>query len=158
MGRLITYCENSLKLVQQATAQLPGQGNQDQDFRIRSVNRLINLCTRDKSDNTTIEDLARRHIATWDEMTDSATYRFLKRFKVSKFLPVLYYYCLFILALNVHSKGDFCRFMDRDADRCVARTFGGRLCSVPHTSRAGDQIALLRGGRHPYLIRKVGDL
>ncbi|KAG5761556.1 hypothetical protein H9Q72_010327 [Fusarium xylarioides] len=42
-------------------------------------------------------------------------------------------------------------------DQRMAITGSGYLCMVPWSVRAGDRIALLRGGRTPYVLRKAGD-
>ncbi|KAH8885444.1 hypothetical protein GQ53DRAFT_751168 [Thozetella sp. PMI_491] len=108
-------------------------------------------------DDTTAENLAKLHIDTWDNITNSSVHRFLKRFAISRRFPALYYCLLGILALGEDNYEDFCQFMLGDAGRCLARSRGGRLRSTPHASDPGDQIALLHGGRHPYVIREAGD-
>ncbi|KAF5626999.1 heterokaryon incompatibility (het-6OR allele) [Fusarium sp. NRRL 52700] len=42
-------------------------------------------------------------------------------------------------------------------DQRMATTCSGYLSLVPWSARAGDRIALLRGGRTPYVLRKAGE-
>ncbi|KAJ3543485.1 hypothetical protein NM208_g3551 [Fusarium decemcellulare] len=46
--------------------------------------------------------------------------------------------------------------MRRAVDQRMARTKGGYLALVPEPSRVGDQIAILEGGKTPFVLRKVG--
>ncbi|KAG4287373.1 hypothetical protein FPRO06_05025 [Fusarium proliferatum] len=42
-------------------------------------------------------------------------------------------------------------------DQRMAATGSGYLCMLPWPARVGDRIALLRGGRTPYVLRKAGE-
>ncbi|KAH7239838.1 heterokaryon incompatibility protein-domain-containing protein [Fusarium solani] len=42
-------------------------------------------------------------------------------------------------------------------DQRMARTKGGYLALVPETCRVGDEIALLKGGKTPYVVRRDGE-
>lgn len=41
-------------------------------------------------------------------------------------------------------------------ERRLGKTNGGRLCLLPASTEAGDSIALLQGGRTPYILRAAG--
>ncbi|KAF4500718.1 Heterokaryon incompatibility 6, OR allele [Fusarium agapanthi] len=47
--------------------------------------------------------------------------------------------------------------IQRAFDQRMATTCSGYFCLVPWPARASDRIALLRGGRTPYVLRKAGE-
>ena len=42
-------------------------------------------------------------------------------------------------------------------NRWMANTEGGRLALLPGTAELGDKIAVLYGGKLPYILRKIGE-
>jgi hypothetical protein len=39
----------------------------------------------------------------------------------------------------------------------LSSTSDGRLCFTPHSCQVGDRVAVMRGGRHPYIVQDLGD-
>lgn len=102
-----------------------------------------------------------------DRLVKSTIYRIARFIGLHWIAPPLYQVLLAFLWFSFEDDNDdewkmgnnWMDIMRQCADQRPAITRSSRrLCVVPHTSRVGDRISLLRGGRHPYVVRPATDL
>lgn len=128
--------------------------------RFQAVERLLDLLARDIAKPEPVADTAREFLEMQDEINRPILVRLAQRLKLPRYLPSLYGYLLFFLTIVLGDPDDEREDFDHlplEVGRRPAITRDGRLCFAPHTCCISDQVALLRGGRHPYVIRKAGD-
>ncbi|KAK5659690.1 hypothetical protein OQA88_900 [Cercophora sp. LCS_1] len=103
----------------------------------------------------------RRHSLVWDYITECGWFRFTNNLR---FFPTIYGVVLsawFLAAEDPSHWEDVLDFTDGIRDVGMARgsrlavTKGKLACLVPARCSAGDKVVLLRGGRHPYVVRRV---
>jgi hypothetical protein len=60
--------------------------------------------------------------------------------------------------MNTHAEGlEFLNYSLIAEGRSLCVTTSGRICLTPSETRVGDSVAILYGGRTPYILRPIGD-
>jgi hypothetical protein len=144
-------------LVKFAERLRPRQQSSNND-RPHPIAQLISLLKRDAV-GMSADLIAEEWLEYLEQMFNFGAYHKLRRLRLDKLLlPLhnfLYGFLIFLDgADNTLSDGFVC--ICRNLGLRPAITRHGRLCLTPHTCRTGDRIALLRGGRHPYIVRRAG--
>lgn len=94
-------------------------------------------------------------------LDDSKTDATLKKLGLQNRSPRLYYWAIgkayhYRMDMDNHMSWLMALFHLRWAvDQRMARTKSGYLAIIPESSKVGDHIALLEGGKTPYVLRKV---
>ncbi|KAN0089924.1 Heterokaryon incompatibility protein (HET) domain containing protein [Hyaloscypha variabilis] len=144
-------------LVKFAERLRPRQQSSNND-RPHPIAQLISLLKRDAVD-LSADLIAEEWLKFLEKMFNFGAYHKLRRLRLDKLLLPLYnFFYGFLIFL------DLANYALSDGFVCICRNLGlrpaitrhGRLCLTPHTCRTGDRIALLRGGRHPYIVRRAG--
>lgn len=136
------------------------------DARSQSANRLLGISMSAGTGNPTAQDV-QEFLDAQQDLPEPAWIRFLRFLQLHKLLPWLYHslYGSWLLYLSATDDDDEDDSIDRGygpdgiASKACQRpavTRGGYLCFVPHTCVVGDRVALLRGGRRPYVVRDAG--
>ncbi|KAF5565494.1 heterokaryon incompatibility (het-6OR allele) [Fusarium phyllophilum] len=135
---------------------MPNETRMDAFLTTMLINRIPLSADRRDSLNI-LEQL----LKTAFEMTKSEIV--MKHLHVSHLLPKLYHILLGHRKLKTIDMSDPLALgislinLHWAIDQRMATTGSGYLCMVPGNTRAGDQIALLHGGRTPYVLRKAGE-
>ncbi|KAF5605998.1 heterokaryon incompatibility (het-6OR allele) [Fusarium subglutinans] len=135
---------------------MPGETRMDA-FLITMLSDRV-LLTADRRE---VLDSLEQAMKTTFDMTKSGIV--LNQLHISHFLPKLYHNLLGyrkLMSIDVSEPMGFGHAvynLQWAIDQRMATTRSGYLCMVPWSTRAGDRIALLQGGRTPYVLRKVGN-
>jgi hypothetical protein len=156
MGALVGLCQRLMEFAQRASPRPEQQSPND------GLNSLAHLLGALKGD-LIIEEMdddakdAKTLLKFWDRIANARVYRIFRRLGFQRLFPFLYKYLLGILVcISLQSEDidmEGSGFLSIGIDRRPALTQKGRLCFTRHTCRVGDHVALLRGGRHPYIVR-----
>ncbi|EXA44155.1 hypothetical protein FOVG_05658 [Fusarium oxysporum f. sp. pisi HDV247] len=134
---------------------MPGETRMDAFLTTLLSNRIWLIADRRK-----ILDYLEKSIRTTFDMTKSGTV--LNQLHLSQLAPNLYHKFLgyrkacSIDETDIISFGKSLTYVRLAFDQRMATTRPGYLCMVPWPARAGDRIALLQGGRTPYVLREAG--
>lgn len=156
MGAFIHFSGRAMEFAERAS---PDQ--EDGNNRLHCLSQLISAFKHDIVSSELDEQKgAEAFCKFWDFITMSKACRIFRLFGLHWISPFLYKYLLAYLAKSLADEED----VDADIEAvgffalCIDQRPAltrreRRLCVVPHTCRVGDQVALLRGGRHPYIVR-----
>jgi len=160
--RMGSFIQQTGRLIRFAERALPGGGD-GSGGRSPNLTQLVRTFFRGVADPEWDEHKAAETLYKMqDTIAESRLLRLCRRFGLHWILPPLYT-CLLALEVVDHDEEsddddeEPLGFLIQCIDHRPALTrLGRRFCTVPHTCRVGDQVALLRGGRHPYVVRPTG--
>ena len=157
LGDFLYFFERLMAFAERASPEPEEQNTND---RLHSVARLLSVLMRDIviEDTDDIETAAETMLKPWDLITRTSIYRIFQCLSLQKIFPFLYKYLFAFLAIYYYEDSDdlgleILGLLSLSVGQCPALTQNGRLCLTPHTCRVGDRVTLLRGGRHPYIVR-----
>ncbi|KAF5581508.1 heterokaryon incompatibility (het-6OR allele) [Fusarium pseudoanthophilum] len=122
---------------------------------------LLSNRIRLSADRRKVLDYLEKSLGTSFKMTSSAT--FMNQLRLPRLAPELYHKLLGFRKICSIDDSEMLSFgksftdVQLAFDQRMATTGLGYLCMVPWTTQVGDKIALLRGGRTPYVLRKAGE-
>ncbi|KAK5652687.1 hypothetical protein OQA88_10281 [Cercophora sp. LCS_1] len=158
VSRFMIYCQSLVEFARLATTTEPTIAADEES---QAAYRVLALSMRTFGHPTAekVADL----LGGQEDLAKPKLLRFLRSLKVDKLVPFVYHMFngAWLFYVNAVDDGeDAPEFVPEgisaDACRRPAVTGNGYLCLTPHTCRVGYQVALLRGGRQPYLIRDAG--